>query len=114
MASISSPSAGDFPALATYWGDAATVFTAFDSQLRGLGTPPSMQTVWSQAITDLDGLVVDVQALHTSAQSSDVSAYTTAYSKFTSDGTAANMAFKQFGITKCGGGSTSSATPTPT
>jgi hypothetical protein len=114
VASIASPSATDLPALATYWGGAVTVFSAFDSQLKGLGTPPSMQTVWSQALADLDGLVADVQTLHVAAISSDVNAYTTAYAKFQSDGTAANMAFKQFGITKCGGGSTPSATPSPT
>jgi ketosteroid isomerase-like protein len=114
VASIGNPSAGDLPALATYWGDAVTVFSAFDSQLKGLGTPPSKQTLWSQAITDLDGLVVDVQTLHVAAVAGDVNAYTTAYSKFQSDGSAANMAFTQFGFTKCGGGSTPSATPSPT
>jgi hypothetical protein len=114
LASISSPSASDLPALATYWGGAVTVFAAFDSQLKGLGTPPSMQSVWSQAITDLDGLVADVQTLHVAAISGDVNAYTTAYAKFQSDGAAANTAFKQFGITKCGGGSSTTATPSPT
>jgi hypothetical protein len=114
VASIGNPSAGDLPALATYWGDAVTVFSAFDSQLKGLGTPPSKQTLWSQAITDLDGLVVDVQTLHVAAVSGDLNAYKSAYSKFESDGSVANMAFTQFGFTKCGGGSTPSATPSPT
>jgi hypothetical protein len=112
--SLFSPNASDLPAIATYIGAVVQIGQSLESGLQGLGTPPSSQSSWSQALADVHTVITDLQAAQAAAQSANTAAYATAFSKTNADNTAVNAAFNSFGATGCANGSSSTATPSAT
>jgi hypothetical protein len=73
--SLISPEASDLPAIATCFPTVLNVLQSLDSQLHALGTPPSMQVLWAQALAAYETLLSDAEAAQTAAQSGDLTAY---------------------------------------
>jgi len=73
--SLISPEASDLPAIANYFPTVLNVLQSLDSQLHALGTPPSMQVLWAQALAAYETLLSDAEAAQTAAQSRDLTAY---------------------------------------
>ena len=109
--SVTNPAASDLPVIATYFASLITFEQQLDSQLQGLGTPPSMQSVWTQSLGAYETIVSDFQAAQSAAQSGDLSAYETAITQETTDNNLVVQDFNEFGATVCAGGSSSSPSP---
>jgi hypothetical protein len=109
--SLISPEASDLPAIATCFPTVRNVLQSLDSQLHALGTPPSMQVLWAQALAAYETLLSDAEAAQTAAQSGDLTAYDAAASTESTDNGQADQDFNEFGATVCAGGNSSTASP---
>jgi hypothetical protein len=116
---ISAPEAADLPAIGTYFQSLGTVFQQLTTSLQGLGTPPSMQTVWAQALAAFGNVVTDFTAAATNATAGNLSGYESALAQSETDNMQVDQNFDQFGATACAAGGASSspspsASPSPT
>jgi hypothetical protein len=114
VASLGSPSATELSALGTYLSSLLTVGQAYLTNLQNLGSPPSNQAAWTQALSAVQGEVGDIQAAQSAAQGGDTAGYSAAFTKVSADGASAHAAFSTFGATTCAGGSSASSAPAPT
>jgi hypothetical protein len=116
VSSLTSPAPSDLPAIAGYYASVIPVFQGWQAALQQLGSPPSMQSTWSGAMTALAAAISDFQALQSAAQSGDLTTYASVLSTEQSDNSTLNQDFAEFGATGCAGSSSSasaSATATP-
>ncbi len=108
---ITAPAASDLPAIATYFASLVPIFTQLDSGLKALGSPPEMQTAWTQAMAVFDTTVGDFREALSASQAGDLTAYKKAIAQEQTDNTTGSADFNNIGAVVCGGGS---ASPTPT
>jgi hypothetical protein len=116
---ITAPEATDLPAIATYFQSLVTVFQQLTASLQGLGTPPSMQSVWAEALAAFGNVVTDFTAAGTNAAAGNLSGYESALAQSETDNMQVDQDFDQFGATACAAGASSSspspsASPSPT
>jgi hypothetical protein len=113
VSSLGSPTATELAALATYLSSLLTVGQAYLTNLQNLGSPPSNQAAWTQALSAVQGEVGDIQTAQNAAQGGDTAGYAAAFTKVSADGSSAHAAFTTFGATTCAGGSSASTAPGP-
>jgi hypothetical protein len=97
--------------IATYFASLVTLEQQLDPQLQALGTPPAMQSVWTQASAAYETTVSDFQAAQSAAQSGNLGAYETAITQEMTDNNPLVQDFQdfnEFGATVCADGSSSS------
>jgi hypothetical protein len=109
---ISAPEAADLPAIGSYFQSLVTLFQQLTASLQGLGTPPSMQSLWAQALATFGNVVTDFSAAATNAQAGNLSGYESALAQEETDNMQVDQDFDQFGATACAAGGASSS-PSP-
>ena len=111
--SLISPTKNDLPTIASFLSKQVVILQSTVDRLKALGTPPSKQTAWSQALVAIQKSVDDVKSTQAAAQAGDISAYTTALGRVVEDGPGIDQTFGSFGATACTSNSAGSSTPTP-
>lgn len=110
--SIISPNKSDLPAIASFLSTQVTILQSTVNRLKALGTPPSKQSVWSQAVVAIQKSVDDARSAQSAAQAGDIAAYTTALGRVVEDGPAIDQSVTSFGATACSS-NTPSGSPSP-
>ena len=112
--SLISPAKTDLPKIASFLSSQVVILQSTVDRLKALGTPPSKQTVWSQALVAIQKSVDDAKAAQSAAQGGDIATYTTALGRVVEDGPGIDQTFGSFGATACTSNSPgSSPTPSP-
>ena len=111
--SLISPTKNDLPTIASFLSKQVAVLQSTVDRLKALGTPPSKQTAWSQALVAIQKSVDDVKSTQSAAQAGDIGTYTTALARVVEDGPGIDQTFGSFGATACTSNSPGSSTPTP-
>jgi hypothetical protein len=112
--SLISPTKNDLPAISSFLSTQVTILQSTVNRLKALGTPPSKQTVWSQALVAIQKSVDDAKSAQSAAQAGDIPGYTTALGRVVQDGPGIDQTFGSFGATACTSNSPgSSPSPSP-
>ncbi|MBV8526684.1 MAG: hypothetical protein JOZ75_00055 [Candidatus Dormibacteraeota bacterium] len=110
--SLISPAQGDLPAIAAFLGKQVGILQNTVSQLKQLGTPPSMRSAWSQALAAIQKSVDDATSAQSAAHAGDIAGYTTALGRVVEDGPAIDQSVTSFGATACSS-SAAGGSPSP-
>jgi hypothetical protein len=111
---IINPGKGDLPTIASFLSKQVTILQSTVDRLKALGTPPSKQSTWTQALAAIQKSVDDAKASQSAAQGGDAPGYETALGRVVQDGTGIDQTFGSFGATACTSTSTgSSPSPSP-
>lgn len=112
--SLISPSKNDLPTIASFLSKQVVILESTVSRLKQLGTPPSKQTAWSQALVAIQKSVDDAKSAQSAAQGGDATGYDTALGRVVQDGPGIDQTFGSFGATACTSNSPgSSPSPSP-
>lgn len=112
VSNVLSPAPSDMPAIAAYLSKEVAVLQTTVNRLKALGTPPSKQSAWSQALAAIQHSVDDAKAAQSAAKAGNASAYDQALGRIVDDGASIDQTFGSFGANACTSAG-ASASPSP-
>ena len=111
--SLLNPSSSDLPAIATFLSKEVASLQDTANRLKAMGTPPSKQSTWTQALASVQKSVDDARAALTASRAGDVTVYSQALGRVVEDGNGIDQAFGSFGATECTSNPSPGASPSP-